>query len=84
MTASGMKSLVLSGAGPSAIMPKIRTTIAVVMTIATRLTPVKSRRVESKQNNVKIANPRGKAPEPTRVVVEASAEPRLTPVSAEA
>ena len=57
--------------------------IAVVMTIDTRPTPANSQRAENKQITVKIASPSGIAPEPTRVVVDASAEPRLTPISVE-
>ena len=56
--------------------------IAVVMTIDTRPTPANSQRAENKIT-VKIASPSGIAPEPTRVVVDASAEPRLTPISVE-
>jgi hypothetical protein len=80
---SGMNNLVLSGAGPSVTKPRARTTIAVVATADTSPTPASSQRVEIKQISVKIARPSGIAPEPTRVVVAANAEPMLIPIFAE-
>ncbi len=83
ITPSGLNNLMLCGAGPSTTKPITRTMIAVVTTVSTRPTPAVSQRLKTKQISVKIASPNGNAPEPTRVVVDPSAEPRLTTISAE-
>src|SRR5579863_4420271 len=79
---SARTGFMLCATVPSASIPKTLTTRAAPIMVETNPNPVSTRRFERRQDNVKRAQPRGNAPNPTRMMVTAKGALNAKPISA--